>query len=110
MLFEVDPREVRLRWRRRQPELLELRLNECPLDDRPLDPPRDIVLMADRLGRGRLGDRVDRKRLADGIDGGAKARRAQGVSDPKAGETVHLAEGAKEDQVRKVGQEVDGGV
>ena len=96
-----------MRVGRSQAELANALLHPDPLDDRALDPARDVVLVADRLGGGRLSDRVDAERLAHGVDGGAKRRRAERVADPQPGEPVDLGEGAQQDQVREPAPEVD---
>ena len=54
---EVDPGEVGLRVRRLQAELAHPLLDRDPLDQVALDPVGDVVGVADRLGRGRLGER-----------------------------------------------------
>ena len=55
---EVDPGEVGLGLGGREAELAQALLDPHPLDDRALDPARDVVLVQDRLrrrppGRGR---------------------------------------------------------
>ena len=87
-----------------KPELAQRLLDEDALDQVPLDPERDIVLVADRLGRGGLGERVDAERLADGVDRRPELRRAERVADPQPGQPVALAEGAQQDEVRDAGR------
>ena len=91
-------------------ELAQALLDPEPLGDRALDPASDVVLVQDRLGPGRLGEGVDAERLAHGVDRGAELGRAERVADPQPGEAVALAEGAQDDQVGEVGEQVDGRV
>ena len=63
--------------------------------------------MQDRLRPGRLGEGVDAEGLAHGVDGGAEARGADRVADPQPGQAVALAEGAQDDQVGEVGEQVE---
>ena len=94
----------------REAELAQALLDPQALGDRALDPRGDVVLVQDRLRPRRLGEGVDAEGLAHGVDRGAELGRAERVADPQAGEAVALAEGAQDDQVGQVGEQVDAGV
>ncbi len=93
-----------------RPSVAQALLDPEALGDRALDPLADVVLVQDRLGARRLGEGVDAEGLAHGVDRGAELGRAERVADPQPGQAVALAEGAQDDQVGQLGEQVDGGV
>ena len=104
---EVQPGEVGLALGVGEAELVEGGLDPDPLDDRRLDPAGDVVAVQEGLGAGGLGERVDAERLAHRVDRGAEVRRAERGADPQPGQAVALAEGAQDDQVGDLGEQVD---
>src|SRR5262249_12434037 len=80
---EIDPGEVGLGLGRHESHPSQLLLDEEALDQVLLHAVGDIILVADRLGPGRLGDGVDAEGLAYGVHRGAELRRTERVTDSK---------------------------
>src|SRR4051812_26471599 len=73
---ERDPGEVRLAVARFEAALAELLLDVQALYGRAINARRPLVLVLERLGRGRQREGVDAERLADDVNGGAEIVRA----------------------------------
>src|SRR3954468_12182258 len=97
-LAERDPGEVRLAVRALESPLLELRLRVHALDGVLLAPPLDLVLVIQRLGRGRQGQRVYGERLAYAIHREPEFLRPERVAHAQTAEAVDLGEGAQQDE------------